>query len=383
MPSIFASHADFDQWFNVPMQQAMQKNQQINMSIVQQLHSILRPFILRRLKRDVEKQLPSKTEYIIKCPLSRRQRYLYDEFISKDDTKSKIHHQDFLGLMNVLMQLRKVCNHPNLFDARSVESPVFLTQLKYIVPTLCVLHSYARTIDKVSGVGLNLLQLELSGLSKLDYQRRNALSPTAMNLSSILQTNFMTTAKYRDHFSYKWKAIQVYQRNKNVTQNFEWNERRIQLESAVYGSALIRTFTLPHKDLISREFSDDIKLLSTTQDRIVEHREFINEFMVAPEPALALPLRFWMSRFSHQHEMLQEWVQSFTPNLKPFVRELHYLSVRKSLVFPNKKMFIYDCGKLNSMIQLLKQLQKDGHKALIFTQVSRSTVHVLSDELDE
>ncbi len=85
------------------MQQAIQKNQPVNMNIIQQLHSILRPFLLRRLKKDVEKQLPSKTEKIIRCPLSRRQKYLYDEFINRDDTKRRIHGQEFLGLMNVLM----------------------------------------------------------------------------------------------------------------------------------------------------------------------------------------------------------------------------------------------------------------------------------------
>lgn len=44
---------------------------------------VLRPFILRRLKSDVEKQLPEKTEHIIKCPLSKRQRCLYDDFMSR------------------------------------------------------------------------------------------------------------------------------------------------------------------------------------------------------------------------------------------------------------------------------------------------------------
>jgi helicase SWR1 len=67
---------------------------------------------MRRLKKDVEKQLPKKIEYIIKCPLSRRQKYLYDEFIQRDQTKESMEQQDFLGLMNIVMQLKKVCNHP-------------------------------------------------------------------------------------------------------------------------------------------------------------------------------------------------------------------------------------------------------------------------------
>ena len=94
------------------MQQALQKNLPVSQEILQKLHSILRPFLLRRLKKDVEKQLPTKTEYIIKCTLSRRQKYLYDEFIQRDQTKESMEVQDFLGLMNIVMQLKKVCNHP-------------------------------------------------------------------------------------------------------------------------------------------------------------------------------------------------------------------------------------------------------------------------------
>ncbi len=44
-----------------------------NDDVVHRLHGIIRPFILRRLKKDVETQMPGKFEHIIKCQLSRRQ----------------------------------------------------------------------------------------------------------------------------------------------------------------------------------------------------------------------------------------------------------------------------------------------------------------------
>lgn len=52
-----------------------------NMAVVQRLHKVLRPFILRRLKSEVEKQLPKKIEKVIMCELSKRQRFLYNEFM--------------------------------------------------------------------------------------------------------------------------------------------------------------------------------------------------------------------------------------------------------------------------------------------------------------
>jgi helicase SWR1 len=53
---------------------------------VSKLHTMLRPYLLRRLKKDVEKQLPSKYEHLVLCALSKRQRFLYDEFMARAHT---------------------------------------------------------------------------------------------------------------------------------------------------------------------------------------------------------------------------------------------------------------------------------------------------------
>ena len=87
MPQIFSSQQDFKEWFSNPFNQSITQNQSLNISVIQKLQSILRPFLLRRLKKDVEKQLPEKVEHIVQCNLSRRQRLLYDEYINSDKTK--------------------------------------------------------------------------------------------------------------------------------------------------------------------------------------------------------------------------------------------------------------------------------------------------------
>lgn len=46
------------------------------------VNSIMRPFLLRRLKKDVAKQLPGKFEHVVMCKLSKRQLYLYEEYMS-------------------------------------------------------------------------------------------------------------------------------------------------------------------------------------------------------------------------------------------------------------------------------------------------------------
>jgi SNF2 family DNA or RNA helicase len=50
----------------------------VRQGLVDRLHGVLRPFLLRRLKADVEKQLPSKHEHVVYCRLSKRQRTLYE-----------------------------------------------------------------------------------------------------------------------------------------------------------------------------------------------------------------------------------------------------------------------------------------------------------------
>lgn len=83
MPNVFQSHMEFKDWFSNPMSGMVEGSQEYNEDIVRRLHKVLRPFILRRMKSQVEKQLPQKYEHVIMCSLSKRQRYLYEEFMSR------------------------------------------------------------------------------------------------------------------------------------------------------------------------------------------------------------------------------------------------------------------------------------------------------------
>ena len=75
--------------------------------LVARLHKVLRPFLLRRLKSEVEKQLPKKYEHVVYCKLSKRQRILYEDFMCRTDTQDKLHRGGYLGVLAVLMNLRK------------------------------------------------------------------------------------------------------------------------------------------------------------------------------------------------------------------------------------------------------------------------------------
>ncbi|OEH77348.1 snf2 family N-terminal domain-containing protein [Cyclospora cayetanensis] len=125
MPTLFSSHENFKEWFDSPLTAAIEQSRvQRHQRLVAKLHQVLRPYILRRLKKDVEKQMPSKYEHVIKCELTRRQRCLYDEFLGSRAVQGTLDQQQYRGMMNALMQLRKVCNHPDLFEARPTRTPV-------------------------------------------------------------------------------------------------------------------------------------------------------------------------------------------------------------------------------------------------------------------
>jgi len=78
---------------------------------------VLRPFLLRRLKSDVEKGLLPKKEVKIYVGLSKMQREMYTKILMKDiDIVNCAGKTEKLRLLNILMQLRKCANHPYLFD---------------------------------------------------------------------------------------------------------------------------------------------------------------------------------------------------------------------------------------------------------------------------
>ncbi|CAF1104484.1 unnamed protein product [Rotaria sordida] len=122
LPTIFKCSTTFTDWFNAPFatlpSEKVELNHEETLLIIRRLHKVLRPFLLRRLKKEVESQLPEKVEYIIKCELSALQRCLYHA-MSKNRTLIIENQNGKSGrraLMNKLMQLRKICNHPFLFE---------------------------------------------------------------------------------------------------------------------------------------------------------------------------------------------------------------------------------------------------------------------------
>ncbi|XP_028281483.1 chromodomain-helicase-DNA-binding protein 4a isoform X2 [Parambassis ranga] len=91
---------------------------------IKKLHDMLGPHMLRRLKADVFKHMPSKTELIVRVELSPMQKKYYKFILTKNfealNTKGGGNQ---VSLLNVVMDLKKCCNHPYLFPAAAMEAP--------------------------------------------------------------------------------------------------------------------------------------------------------------------------------------------------------------------------------------------------------------------
>jgi SWI/SNF-related matrix-associated actin-dependent regulator of chromatin subfamily A member 5 len=117
MPEIFGDAEQFDEWFSLSDESGKE-------NVIKKLHTILRPFMLRRVKKDVAAALPPKKETKLYIGLTPMQQEWYVRCLKKDAYElNKLGGPDRNRLLNVLMQLRKVCNHPYLFDGAEAGPP--------------------------------------------------------------------------------------------------------------------------------------------------------------------------------------------------------------------------------------------------------------------
>lgn len=92
---------------------------------VQKLHDMLGPHMLRRLKADVLRSMPSKSEFIVRVELSLLQKKYYKYILTRNyEALNPRSGGGACSLLNIMMDLKKCCNHPYLFPAASEEAPL-------------------------------------------------------------------------------------------------------------------------------------------------------------------------------------------------------------------------------------------------------------------
>ncbi|WMV14738.1 hypothetical protein MTR67_008123 [Solanum verrucosum] len=127
LPDIFSSLEEFESWFDLSGRcgneaQKEEMEEKRRTQVVAKLHAILRPFLLRRLKVDVEQMLPRKKEIILYATMTEHQKKFQDHLINQTLegylTENLSIGNHFRGkLTNLMIQLRKNCNHPDLLES--------------------------------------------------------------------------------------------------------------------------------------------------------------------------------------------------------------------------------------------------------------------------
>ncbi|KAK1938963.1 Protein PHOTOPERIOD-INDEPENDENT EARLY FLOWERING 1 [Phytophthora citrophthora] len=421
MPHVFASRKEFSYWFQNPLALMVENGSDPTQSgdngveggkdLVTQLHGIIRPFVLRRLKKDVAKQLPGKFEHVISCQLSKRQRFLYEDFISRSSTRramfgrGKGRGANFMSMMNVLMQLRKVCNHPDLFEPRPIESPLDMASIQVPMPSRCgyLVDELVNERPRVAlWSGTNLPGLELLRSEKFSSKRRRELffydvsaplpddtiatvPPAYEEKKDIVRRIIILAAKRREYWEQKRSSVSQLQKI----------HIGLYLDEPVFGDALIQACTMP--TLISsamqvhahrarpiigaREPTHALQaMVRGPEERVASLQAVVNKAVCYVPKARANPARviyggggfayddnFVLSRKAQAEDLESSVAQ---PVASQILAPYHNSFKRTQLFFPDKALVQFDCGKLQQLAVLLRTLKRGGHRCLIFTQMS-------------
>ena len=427
MPSLFDSHDEFSDWFSKDIESHAQSNTKLNEDQLKRLHMILKPFMLRRIKKHVQKELGDKIEEDVFCDLTYRQRAYYGNLRNRISIMDLIEKaavgddQDTATLMNLVMQFRKVCNHPDLFERADTNSPLSLAHFAECA-------SFLREGNHVN-VGYstrNLIEYDLPRLLCSPEARLDVAGPdnpkagfqgkyltelmniwTPENIQRSLSDNatfswmpFADTSAseaYRaSHQGLAERAIQlagkaprlarfnvVYDETEETRYApahalfniVERNDRRplcnITAENRLHNLFNISKNTFEDQGLDAIEqcarpgaSAPPIQVCCSGQDARVEKENTI----------FNIPLRKALYGISEKDEvaLLEAKVDpgnypvtSLLP--QPLSQKSRYTNIH----VPSMRRFVTDSGKLAKLDQLLRQLKNGGHRVLLYFQMTR------------
>ncbi len=181
LPGYFGSYAQFKKRYETPIM----KNHQLN--LLNRIHQQVAPFILRRLKKDVLKELPEKIETNVYCEMDQVQKDLYFATLyqMKQEVRQDIHtvglERSRIKILSLLMRLRQLCCHPSLYienyHGQSTKMNLCLQLVKD-----CIASGHKVLIFSQFTSMLELLGRELKG-EEIDYLTLTGATKTSDRLA--------------------------------------------------------------------------------------------------------------------------------------------------------------------------------------------------------
>ncbi|PON81021.1 Protein PHOTOPERIOD-INDEPENDENT EARLY FLOWERING [Trema orientale] len=393
MPHIFQSHQEFKDWFCNPISGMVEGQEKVNKEVIDRLHNVLRPFILRRLKRDVEKQLPMKHEHVIYCRLSKRQRNLYEDFIASSETQATLASANFFGMISVIMQLRKVCNHPDLFEGRPIVSSFDMAGINIqLCSSICSILSHG-PFSRVNlrDMGFVFTHHDYS-MTSWESDEVKALATPSISIKErgdlINLENIVSGFENRKlHGSNIFEEIQkaiLEERLKGAKERAAaiawWNSLRCE-RKPVYSTTLRDLVMVRHPvHDIHRHKANHLSYMYSTKladivlspvERFHKMIDLVESFMFAIPAARAPPPVCWCSKSRSSAFLQPTYEQNCTKVFSPLLTPFRPAIVRRQVYFPDRRLIQFDCGKLQQLAILLRKLKSEGHRALIFTQMTK------------
>ncbi|XP_066247321.1 chromatin-remodeling ATPase INO80 isoform X1 [Euwallacea similis] len=455
MPTLFDSHDEFNEWFSKDIESHAENKTGIDEKHLSRLHMILKPFMLRRIKKDVENELSDKIEVMVYCPLTTRQNLLYLALKQKIKIEDLLHYsvgggdshnvdKNFTSnLMNLVMQFRKVCNHPELFERRDAKSPIRVHPVVYNIPYLV----YDTNIRQEQFLKINKhLPFTPQYISNARNSHNslftflNYLDISAEELFKILVGNVV--ARWKNYFDHEKREQYLYNRKmwqhrSNPVLNFK---QEIRLSNAQIQSSPVLS------DMMFVRNMEANRVVYTLQDHTyhsmpetVEHRNIrlktkkvvdeetvhlesdkitvpLTEFPHIKRPSRVFPcdkteipsyLFFSMPKCSaatistycysrraawnlqrhiddYSYNSLNSyWLEvtgnNLAPNLIDVLRpnssnclaNITPASGWSNIAIPDKESLVTDSGKLFVLDGLLKKLKEEGHRVLIYSQMTK------------
>ncbi|KAL5224347.1 hypothetical protein ABZP36_010986 [Zizania latifolia] len=150
LPNIFNSSEDFSQWFNKPFEsngdsstdEALLSEEE-NLLIINRLHQVLRPFVLRRLKHKVF-DFVFNIERLVRCEASAYQKLLMTRV---EENLGGIGAVKVRSVHNSVMELRNICNHPYLSQLHVDEIEGYLP--RHYLPSILRLCGKLEMLDRL------------------------------------------------------------------------------------------------------------------------------------------------------------------------------------------------------------------------------------------
>ncbi|XP_071685564.1 protein PHOTOPERIOD-INDEPENDENT EARLY FLOWERING 1 [Rutidosis leptorrhynchoides] len=375
MPHVFQSHQEFKDWFSNPISGMVDGQEKVNKEVIDRLHNVLRPFLLRRLKRDVEKQLPSKHEHVIYCRLSRRQRNLYEDFIASSETQATLQSSNFFGMISVIMQLRKVCNHPDLFEGRPIISSFDMNGIEtQFCSSVCsvLAPSQFSTVD-LCGLGFVFTHLDFD-MTSWESDEVQAIETPSRLIEARVEEDFK--------FVKKSNGFNIFEEIQRALHEERLNEMKERAASIAWWNSLKckrkPVYSTGLRDILSIEnrcqnpvSSKLAEIVLTPVDRFKQMEDQVESFMFAIPAARAPPPVGWCSKSGSSVFLNQTFKDKCSTLISPLLTPIRPAIVRRQVYFPDRRLIQFDCGKLQELAVLLRRLKSEGHRALIFTQMTK------------